>query len=94
MSTTEPLTQAERDIILALGVIYQKIAGIVGISYTRDDDLREARNHIHTLQHMVMAQAAARSYPKEFRLLGETIKLVDTAKEGAHERSNDLRHDR
>jgi hypothetical protein len=40
---------------------------------TRDGDLRELVAHVHGLQHTIMAQAAARAYPKRFRLLGGVV---------------------
>jgi hypothetical protein len=49
------------------------VGRIVGDGRTRQADLREAVHHIHALQHSIMAQAAARAYPKKFRLLGETL---------------------
>jgi hypothetical protein len=33
-------------------------------------DLEEVVLHIHALQHMILAQAAARAYPDRYRLLG------------------------
>lgn len=39
-----------------------------GIAY--DEDYREVVYHIHALQNMVMAQAAARMYPNMYRPLG------------------------
>lgn len=33
-------------------------------------DHAEFVRHIHAIQHMIMAQAAARAYPGEYRLLG------------------------
>jgi hypothetical protein len=33
-------------------------------------DHSEFTRHIHAIQHMIMAQAAARAYPEEYRLLG------------------------
>ncbi len=40
---------------------------------TREEDLAELTATIHIIQRTVMAQAAARAYPGEFRLLGEVI---------------------
>ena len=67
------LLAEEREIVHDLGRIYTRMTAIVGDAVTREDDLREIRAHIHDLQHAVMAQAAARCYPREFRLLGELV---------------------
>jgi hypothetical protein len=40
---------------------------------TREDDLAELRAAIHVVQRAVLAQAAARAYPGEFRLLGGVV---------------------
>jgi len=37
-------------------------------------DWAEAAHDIHHLQHLIMAQAAARAYPEEFRLLGKSFR--------------------
>ena len=47
---------------------------IVGDGPTQRADIAELVVHIHAIQHMVMAQAAARAYPGEFRLLGMDIR--------------------
>lgn len=67
------LTELEREVTADLGRVWNKICTIVGDGPTRDADLAEACAHIHALQHTVMAQAAARAHPGEFRLLGWTI---------------------
>jgi hypothetical protein len=66
----ELLTAEERELVQDLGRIYTRMMDVVRDERTRDDDLREIRFHIHGLQRMLMAQAAARAYPSEFRLLG------------------------
>jgi hypothetical protein len=72
------LTAAEKAVIKDLGVVWGKICGIVGRGPTRNPDLAEAAAHIHDLQHFVMAQAAARAYPEEFRLLGAVIERTES----------------
>lgn len=68
------LTAEERDLVQDLGRWYTRLAAVTGDSpRTREDDLREAQLHVHALQRAVMAQAAARAYPAQFRLLGEVI---------------------
>lgn len=37
----------------------------------RAQDLSEAVTLVHSLQHMIMAQAAAREHPDRYRLLGD-----------------------
>lgn len=71
--TSELLTAIERAIIVDLGRVWGGMCEFVGTGPTRDADLAEVVVHIHALQHMVMAQAAARAYPTELRLLGSTI---------------------
>jgi hypothetical protein len=75
-NSTELLTEEERNIVLVLGLVYQRMRAVVGRTATRDDDLREIRGYIHALQRMMMAQAAARAYPEKFRLLGESMWIV------------------
>jgi hypothetical protein len=68
------LTGAERDAVRLAGELYTLIAEqVCGNGPTRGDDLAELRAAVHDIQHAVMAQAAARLYPGEFRLLGEVI---------------------
>jgi hypothetical protein len=40
---------------------------------TRNDDLAEVRAAVHVVQRAVLAQAAARACPVEFRLLGGVL---------------------
>jgi len=68
------LTDDEREAIRMAGCLYTSIKDkVCGNGPTRDDDLAELRVNIHHIQHLIMAQAAARAYPKEFRLMGEVI---------------------
>jgi len=68
------LTDLERDVVRRLGEIVADLSIIVGGNRrTRDHDINELIVHVHALQHAVMAQAAARAHPREFRLLGEMI---------------------
>lgn len=67
------LTDAERKAIRLAGELYTHIQDYVcGDGSTRDDDLAELRASIHHVQHLVMAQAAARLYPGELRPMGGT----------------------
>lgn len=38
-----------------------------------DNDWAEAAMDIHRIQHRIMAQAAARAFPTQYRLMGRTI---------------------
>lgn len=67
------LTNDELVLIDKLGGCANLFAKIIGEGDQATNDLYECVDKIHQLQHMVMAQAAARAYPKKFRLLGGTI---------------------
>jgi hypothetical protein len=68
------LTDAEREAVRMAGLLYTHIQdNVCGPGPTRDDDLAELRASIHHVQHWVMAQAAARLHPGEFRLMGELV---------------------
>jgi hypothetical protein len=68
------LTDDEREAVRMAGELYTHIQGkVCGNGPTRDDDLAELRASIHHVQRLVMAQAAARLYPGELRLMGEVI---------------------
>ena len=71
--TTDLLTVEERQLIDDLGQVWNKMCDVVGRGPSRDGDLQEAVLHLHALQHTVMSNAAARAYPREFRLLGEVL---------------------
>lgn len=67
------LTDEEMAIVTDLGGIWDRLCSIVGRDSSRSGDLSEACSHIHALQHMVMAQSAARQHPDKLRLLGERV---------------------
>lgn len=70
----ELLTADEREAVRQAGLLYTFIAEhVVADGPTRDDDLAELCAVIHVIQRTVLAQAAARVYPKEFRLLGGVV---------------------
>lgn len=48
-----------------------KIIGQNGVA--SEQDSREWAHDIHVLQHTIMAQASARAYPDQFRLLGRSL---------------------
>lgn len=68
------LTGAELRALEMTGELMGVLAEIVGNGPTREQDLAEICSHVHNLQHLVMAQAAARAYPARFRLLGESLR--------------------
>lgn len=67
------LTDDEHRALDLTAELWKAICLVAGNGSTRAADLGEAVAHIHALQHMVMAQAAGRSYPERYRLLGETL---------------------
>lgn len=78
------LTDAERKAVRMAGELYTFIERhVCGNGPTRDDDLAEIAASVHHVQHWVMAQAAARLYPGELRLMGEVIGGKPEAGEGA-----------
>ncbi len=72
-----PLTVAEREAVKLAGELYTLIAReIVPDGPARAADLAEVAAHVHAVQNAVKAQAAARLYPAEFRLLGEALPVA------------------
>jgi hypothetical protein len=67
------LTNEEHELIAKLGSLAADFSRVVDDDITRDADMREIVFHIHALQHMVMAQVAARAYPDLYRRLGSRI---------------------
>ena len=68
------LTDEEREAIRLAGELYTHIQDrVCGLGVTREADLAELRLAIHAVQRLVMAQAAARAYPDELRLMGEVV---------------------
>jgi transcriptional regulator with XRE-family HTH domain len=66
------LTAGEREVARQAGELYEYIAEhVIGHGPTRDEDLAELRAAVNVIKRMVLAQAAARAFPGEFRLLGE-----------------------
>lgn len=71
------LTGAERRAVRLLGEAYTLIEReVVAGGPNRDGDLTEVRAHVHAVQNAVRAQASARLYPAELRLLGETLPVA------------------
>jgi hypothetical protein len=76
--TTPPpaglLTPDEHEAVRQAGELYTMIASrVIAHGPTRHDDLAEIRAAIHVIQRAVLAQAAARAHPREFRKLGTVI---------------------
>ena len=67
------LTDLEHATIDLLADLHRDMALIIGNpgAPISDHDRAEMVLHIHALQNMVLAQAAARAYPDKYRLLGE-----------------------
>jgi len=70
---TELLTDRDHEMIRQLGQMYMDFKHILGPGVVAKGDLGEVARHIHALQHMVMAQAAARAYPDKYRMLGNQM---------------------
>lgn len=80
MDKTEPaadrtalLTVDEREALELSGRLANVCRRIIGDGSQAEHDWAEMAHRIHAVQHSIMAQAAARAYPSEFRLLGGTI---------------------
>lgn len=71
---SEPLLTADEHEAMALsGKLAGVIRRIIGNGQQAENDWSEAAQRIHAIQHMVLAQAAARAYPDLYRPLGGTI---------------------
>lgn len=68
------LTPDEHEAVQKAGELWGLLCRIVGDGETRSDDLTELVIPIHTIQRYVMAQAATRAYPGDYRPLGLVIK--------------------
>lgn len=76
----ELLTEEEHGVVKKLAEVFGDMLDIINKSSngnahdsSRGPDICEVVNHIHALQNMVLAQAAARRYPDRYRLLGSSI---------------------
>lgn len=68
------LTDDEHRAVDLLGQVADLMGRIVGHDLSRQGDMAEVGAHVHVLQRMVLAQAAARAYPDRYRRLGERIR--------------------
>jgi hypothetical protein len=67
---TDLLTEAEHEALAITAALAERLPPIFGNGPTTGIDLTVAWNHIHAVQRMILAQAAARAYPDRYRLLG------------------------
>lgn len=68
---TELLTDHELKVMdLTTEIFNTMVQHVIARGPTHRGDVEELAFRIHAIQHMVMAQAAARAYPRRFRLLG------------------------
>lgn len=72
MTMGDLLTEAEHHAMYLTADLARTMGAIIGDGGApAASDFREVVVHIHALQHMIMAQAAARAYPDRYRLLGQ-----------------------
>jgi hypothetical protein len=71
---SELLSEDEHAAVRQAGDLWATLCRVVGDGPTRDADLAELVVHVHAIQHAVMSQATARSYPEAYRLLGESLR--------------------
>lgn len=76
--TAALLTEDELAAMRLTADLASLLAKVIGDGPSRLGDLNEACGHIHTVQHTIMSQAAARAYPDLFRLLGEVLSAPST----------------
>lgn len=69
----ELLTTDERKALELTGQLAEACKRIIAHGQSGVHDWNEMAMRIHAVQHMIMAQAAARAYPTEFRLLGGRV---------------------
>jgi chaperonin GroEL (HSP60 family) len=75
---TDLLTDAEHAAMATTVTLANQLAEIIGDGTTSHGDINEAVHHLHAIQRMILAQAAARAYPDRYRLLGEEIQRPST----------------
>jgi hypothetical protein len=67
------LTEDEHRAMELAAQLVNQVVRIMGFSDSRHGDIQELVWHIHGIQNMILAQAAARAYPDRYRLLGKVI---------------------
>lgn len=77
MVSVELLTAEEHQAMDLTCQLMNLMSGtIIGLGPSRSGDVIETAQHIHALQNMVLAQAAARAYPERYRLMGDVTRAV------------------
>lgn len=69
-TATDALTEEEHGILRTISDLAADYIDLVGDGPTAAEDFGEILPHLHALQQTVMAQAAARTHPGKYRLLG------------------------
>lgn len=69
----ELLTDREKQLLDKLADVANEFFVVSSSSPTRYNDIGEAVSCIHTLQRMILANAAARAYPDKYRLFGGVV---------------------
>jgi hypothetical protein len=64
------LTDTEHRALTLTAELADLFLDITGDGPSRSGDIREAREAIHVIQRMIMAQSAARAHPDLYRVLG------------------------
>jgi hypothetical protein len=70
---TELLTAAEHQAMQLTAELVSALKACILDGPTRDQDLRELIDHIHPIQNAILANAAGRAYPDQYRLLGGVV---------------------
>lgn len=68
--TADLLTPSEHDAMDLTAELVRLLAQLVGNGPSRQGDMRELIAAVHSIQHAILSQAAARAYPDRYRLLG------------------------
>lgn len=73
----ELLTKREKRLVDELGGWFIELCGLINengdLESVMSADKQEAATHVHALQNMILAQAAARAYPRRYRLIGRRV---------------------
>jgi hypothetical protein len=77
-ATPELLTDVEQRALGLTGELAKLMREIIGTGPQSEHDWNEAAHRIHAIQHMIMAQAAARAYPLLYRPLGRNHAGTET----------------
>lgn len=80
--SVELLSAAERRCLdLTVELWNTMVRDVIGGERSATGDRSELAGKIHDIQHMIMSQAAARAYPRIFRLLGGTVADLQAARD-------------